>query len=298
MTPVVVDSHIHLWDLEADAGQYGWLLGEADPLLGPLAELPTPLWDSQRFATEVRHSNPSMVVHVQASDPPGDPVDETAWLVAEQDSTGWPDAIVARVDLRAPDASATMERHLARTALVRGVRDMTTMGCLGDPAIQRGLTALQANGLSWELACTWEEMPAASRLAHANPDLLIVLGHAGFPISRDSEYLKSWRQAVLELASAPNVVCKVSGLGMGDHEWTAESWRPLVEDCLSAFGPNRCMFGSNWPVDRLYASYDAVVGAFDHLTGGLSPSERDEFFRATALRVYGLESKDADVTDH
>lgn len=288
MTARFIDAHIHLWDLNAPSNDYSWLLVKDDPLLGAMAEVQIPLWDADRFAAESRHTRPEKVVHVQAAGPPGDPVAETAWLVGQHDKGGVPDAIVARVDLRAADSASVIARHRECTDLVRGVRDMTTMGALDDPAVPRGLAAVAEAGLSWELACTWEQMPIALALARAQPDLAIVVGHAGFPLARDEEYLRCWRAELRELAVAPNVHCKISGLGMGDHGWTIDSWRPLILDCLEVFGAHRCMVGSNWPVDRLYASYDAVTSALGQILGDLSPDERDAVLYTNAERFYSI----------
>ena len=287
MTGRFVDAHVHLWNFNNQLKDYSWLQAESDPLLGPLGEIQIPVWDAARFAAESRHRSPEKVVHVQAAGPPGDPVAETAWLAGEHQQTGWPDAIVARVDLRG-DVRAEIDRHLEASPLVRGARDMTVMGSLTDPAIPGALSALSAAQFSWELACTWEEMPVAAKLAADHPDLVIVLGHAGFPAERGPGYLDRWKSGIRALAQLPNVHCKISGLGMGDHQWTLESWRPMVGECLESFSPERCLIGSNWPVDRLYASYDAVIGALLALTAELSPAECAAVRYGNAERIYRL----------
>jgi predicted TIM-barrel fold metal-dependent hydrolase len=131
-------------------------------------------------------------------------------------------------------------------------------------------------------------MAIARTIAECHPSLPIVLGHAGFPLERTDTYFGAWKGGIEELAKAANVRCKISGLGMADHDWTVDSWRPWVETCLEAFGPHRCMFASNWPVDRSYASYDAVVAAFEEITAGLSSDERNAFFSANAIDFYRI----------
>ena len=91
------------------------------------------------------------------------------------------------------------------------------------------------------------------------------------------------------MASAENTWCKISGLGMYDHQWTVESIRPWVMACLETFGIERCFFGSNWPVDRLFSSYDAVINAFAEIVADLSLSEQEALFFANATKVYGLD---------
>jgi predicted TIM-barrel fold metal-dependent hydrolase len=286
--PALVDTHIHLWDLHSPDLHYAWLDEIDDPLLGPLAELRIPQWDAERFIHETRHQRVEKVVHVQAATAPGDPVSETKWLADQHRQFGLPHAIVARADLRASDIDAVLERHLAASTLVRGVRDMQAAGDLSSPAIASGLGALERRDLSWDLHCFWEEFAVARSLAAAHPRLRVVLGHAGFPKERTSTYFDAWRTGMRRLASAENVSCKISGLGMGDHSWTVESLRPWVMECLTSFGVERCFFGSNWPVDRLYGSYDTTVAAFAELISELSDAEQKQLWTTNATNFYRL----------
>ena len=95
-----------------------------------------------------------------------------------------------------------------------------------------------------------------------NPDIQVILGHAGFPVQRDAEYFDLWRTEMSAPGEAENVACKVSGFGMADNHWTIESIRPWVLHCIEAFGPGRIMFGTNWPVDVLYATYLEQTDAY------------------------------------
>jgi predicted TIM-barrel fold metal-dependent hydrolase len=117
----------------------------------------------------------------------------------------------------------------------------------------------------------------------------MVLEHAGYPSSRSEEYFRDWRGGLTELASAGNTWCKISGLGMYDHRWTVESIRPWVMACLETFGVERCFFATNWPVDRLFSSYDVVIDAYAQIIADLSPSQQDALFFANATKVYSLD---------
>jgi predicted TIM-barrel fold metal-dependent hydrolase len=169
---------------------------------------------------------------------------------------------------------------------------MTLPGSFEDPRLERALAALKVRDLSWDLHCFHEEMGTVSELVRRHPELPIALGHVGFPLERTDAYFADWKTGIATLARAENVVCKVSGLGMADHDWTVDSWRPWVEHVLECFGPRRCMFGSNWPVEGLRTSYDAVVAAFEELTAGLDDSERQDFFVGNAARHYRLDPKE------
>ena len=276
-----MDAHIHLWELGGDIS-YEWVFGEDGGMLGTQSEIAIKDWGAVRFRSETRFHPPAKTVHVQASDPPTNPVDETKWLVEQQALAGLPAAIIGRADLRGSQLALTLEEHLSASPDFRGVRDMSTMGALEDPTLLHGLVELERRGLSWEVNSTWEQTDDLIRLARQAPALSIVYGHTGWPVERTDDYFKQWSASLRRLAECENVTCKVSGLGMTDHEWTITSISPYVEAALEAFGADRCMFGSNWPVDRIYASYDALVTGLAAQTNGLS--ERG------ALRVLGRDS--------
>lgn len=291
MSVPFVDTHLHLFDLARPGLAYGWLDDDVDPTLGPVSELKRTPWDARRFARDARHVDLLASVHIQAAGP-GDPLAETEWLIAQHEEAGLPQAIIGRAELLADDVEDAIDRQLAATPLFRGVRDMTMPGSFDDPRLDRALGALDARGLSWDLHCFHEEMSAVRDVARRYPGLPIALGHLGFPLRRDEAYRGAWEAGIVALAEAENVVCKVSGLGMADHEWTADSWRPWVRHCLETFGPERCMFGSNWPVESLYGSYDAIVAAYEELTADLDPGERQAFFAGNATRHYRLDPKE------
>jgi predicted TIM-barrel fold metal-dependent hydrolase len=280
-----IDTHIHLWDLTGELS-YQWLDIDDNTSLGSLSEVRFDVWDAQRFLDDVRHHRPDHVVHVQAADGPTDSGTESAWLHSQREKHGFPSAFIAGAQLRSDELAAALDIQ-SNFAQLRGVRDMTTMGSIG-PDLDGGLVTLERHGLSWEAACTWEEMDEVRDLARSHPNLSIVLGHAGFPAERTDEYFAHWSRALRSAAAEPNIACKVSGLGMSDHRWTAQSWQPWIQTCLEAFGAERCMFGSNWPLDRIYASYDAVLSAVADCVSDLSASEWNAFWYDTAARFYHL----------
>ena len=117
---------------------------------------------------------------------------------------------------------------------------------------------------------------------------MIILNHAGMPVDRDAEALSLWRTGMRALAAEPNVWVKISGLGMVDWRWTEESLRPFVLDTIEIFGPDRCMFASNFPVDKLYSSFDALYGAFKRIVSDFSMGEQRKLFSDAALAVYRI----------
>jgi predicted TIM-barrel fold metal-dependent hydrolase len=283
-----VDTHVHFIDQTDPKLHFSWLLPDAiHPKLGDVGNMKHLVYDPAGLRAEARFTGLTKVVNVQSALGIPDPVEETAWLQRLADESGWPDAIVAYVDLAADDAASELDRH-GEHANLRGIRDFGAPGFLVDPAWKRGLEALEARDLMLDLDCSWQDMHDARVLAESLPDLVVVLEHGGFPMGRDEEYFAGWRSAMADLAQASNVSCKVSGLGMGDPEWTVESLRPWVEHCFESFGVERCLFGTNWPVDRLYSGYRDVIEAYEQLLSGFSDDERHTFFVGNAERIYRI----------
>jgi L-fuconolactonase len=160
------------------------------------------------------------------------------------------------------------------------------------PEVRRGLAAVAAAGLVYDLVITADQLPAAIETVRALPELSFVLDHAGKPRIRSGE-LEPWRSRVGELGRCANASVKLSGLVTeADHAaWTVADLRPYAAALLDSFGPGRVMFGSDWPVCLLAAPYDAVLSAAQQLTAGLSPTERADIFGGTAARVYRLAAR-------
>ena len=155
-------------------------------------------------------------------------------------------------------------------------------------AWRRGFGLLRRFGLSFDLQLYPAQMVGAAALAHAYPDVLIILNHAGMPVDRDEEGLRLWRRGMQQLATADNVVVKISGLGTVDPKWTVESIRPFVLQTIEAFGVARSMFASNFPVDKLFSDFDTLYAAFHEITAGFSVEERRMLFHDNAARYYRL----------
>jgi predicted TIM-barrel fold metal-dependent hydrolase len=297
----IVDAHHHLWDLEAN--RYPWLSPATRHPAGDL----TPICKSYLladFLEDARNQELAKSVHLQAEIDHADALEETAWLqriADDPDSGGFPDGIVAFADLADPRIETVLEAH-ARYPNVRGIRFLlnyekgaplycaTTRGdWLTDPQWRRGYALLEKYGLSFDLQIFWQQMTDAADLARAFPNVQLILNHTGMPRSADPDYVVGWRRGMRTLAEAPNVAAKISGLAMFHHGWTPAVIRPFVLDTIEIFGPERCMLASNFPVDKLQSSYDALWSAFDRITAGFSEPERRALFHDNAIGYYRLE---------
>ncbi len=283
-----IDTHVHFWDLQDPVLRYDWLAPEwVHPVLGNIDGIKVQRYMAPDYIAETRFQNVSKAIHVQAAIGIADPVEETRWLQEQADSTGFPHGIVAHCDLASAGAQEMIERHLEYSNL-RGIRDFGQGDYLADPAWQRGYGLLARYGLVFCIDPTVETMGKARALADRFPDVILSIDHAGYPHERSAEYFDLWRRGMETAAGAPNVICKISGLGMRDNAWTVESWRPWVHACLEAFGVERSFFGTNWPVDRLFSSYGDVLDAYEALIADLTEDEQAALFSRNAERIFRI----------
>lgn len=283
-----IDTHVHFYDLGHPTLEYGWLQpGVKHHILEAVEPIQAQRYWADDWMAESRFSNVAKSIHVECAVGTPDPVEETRWLQAFADRLGHPHGIVAEVHLAQPDAEAVIEAHLAFPNM-RGVRDFGEGDYELDPAWRRGFAHLRAHDLVACMDSRPERYAKVKDLARAFPDTLICLDHAGLPLRRDDDYLALWRRELASLAEAPNVIVKISALGMGDPRWTVESMRPLVLHCIDTFGVERTIFGTNWPVDRLFSSYPDVVDAYARIISTCTPAEQIAMFSGNAERYFRI----------
>jgi predicted TIM-barrel fold metal-dependent hydrolase len=197
---------------------------------------------------------------------------------------------VVYCDIEQRDGEAQLERHLEASTRVRGIRLRSHPADPDTAPFRQGLAALGKHDLSYELNASPGKLLAGRDTARQFPDVQIILGHAGFPTQRDDQYFQWWRSEISALAEMPNVACKVSGFGMIDHDWTIESIRPWVLHCIEAFGPDRAMFASNWPVCVLFGSYLRLIDAYRLILAreGFSLEDQEKMLYRNAERLYRI----------
>jgi predicted TIM-barrel fold metal-dependent hydrolase len=157
-----------------------------------------------------------------------------------------------------------------------------------EPEWRRGFAKLRQFALSFDLQIYWAQMAECYELARAYPDQQIILNHTGMPVDQSLAGFESWRRGMQRLSQAPNVACKISGLGMGNFKWKPEDFRPWVLTAIEFFGVDRCMFASNFPVDKLFSSYDAIFDTFKMITRDFAPADQRKLFHDNAQRFYRL----------
>jgi predicted TIM-barrel fold metal-dependent hydrolase len=292
----IVDAHHHIWR-QADLP---WLMGPMQPrIFGPYAPIRRD-YTIDEYLGDLARSGVTRSVYVQTNWAKQQFEDEAAWVQRTAIERGWPHAIVAYADISVGDVRPQLDR-LTRYSLVRGVRMQlhwhgnplyrfaARPDLCDDPVIQRNIAHLADYDFTFDLQVFASQMESAARLADACPRVTFILQHAGMLEDLSPEGRAAWREGMEKLAACPNVVSKLSGLGTFIHRNDPAHIADIVAETVALFGAERCLFGSNFPIEKLWTSYRALVDAFRAAAAPLGAQERDALFCATAIRVYQLD---------
>lgn len=278
----IVDSHIHFWDPERL--NYSWLQD-----LPPLndAFLPSHLAEA---ATAI---DLQKIVFVQADCLPEDTLAEVAWVSTLAQEEPRIQGIVAFAPLENGEVSVAHLEKLKAFPLVKGVRRLIQaegQGFANRPEFIQGVKQLPQFGFSFDICIVHPQLPDTIELVSHCPDVAFVLDHFGKPAIADKR-IEPWASQIRMLAQFPNVSCKLSGLVTeADHKnWKPADLRPYVEVVLDAFGSQRLMFGSDWPVSKLAAGYRQWVETAYTLLSDLSEEDKRRIFSENAKMFYRLD---------
>ena len=219
--------------------------------------------------------------------------DETRFLLDLAERHPFIRAVVGWVDLRSPKLGATLEALASRPKL-RGIRHVAQAepdDFLEQDDVIQGIREVGRAGLTYDILIVERQLPAALALTARRPDQPFVLDHLAKPRIKDGA-IEPWATRIRELSRRPNVSCKISGL-VTEADWTGwrpEHLRPYLDLALEAFGADRVLFGSDWPVCLVAAPYDRVLGVIVEYAGALSANEREALFGGNAMRAYGLQA--------
>jgi predicted TIM-barrel fold metal-dependent hydrolase len=277
----IVDTHQHLWDL--DLFHYSWL--DALPALNRSFRMPDYLAATQGLGVVKS-------VHLEADVDEPYMFDETRHLVA---LASQPDNPLEGIVACGRPESESFPSYLDEVAAypeVKGIRRVlhTQPDEVGQGAtFIRNVATLSNYGLSFDICVLARQLPIAIKLVSQCPDVNFILDHCGVPQVKERN-LDPWRSHIAEIARFPNVSCKISGLvAYADPKtWTAEDLRPFVEHTIACFGWDRVLFGSDWPVCTLSASYKQWVEALQRITQAAGDLNQRKLFHDNAVRVYRL----------
>lgn len=277
--PPVIDAHHHLWTAD-----YPWLAGE--PELEPIRRD----YGVDDLRANLKAAGVDKTILVEADwGHPSETVEFLHLAGAVDEIAG----VVGFIDLLDPQLANTLARYAnhPRARFLVGLRDQVQgrpeADFLARPEVVAALKAIAGTVPTYDLIVRVDQLPAAARAAAAVPELTFVLDHLGKPRIRDGEAgLRAWREAVAPLAKQPNVAAKLSGLVTEAdwRHWRPADLRPFVQTALELFGPDRLMFGSDWPVCELASTYTRVKDALTEILGRPDP----DVFGGTATRTYQL----------
>lgn len=275
---MIVDAHHHLWDpVLAD---YPWMTDEVAAIrrsFGP---------DDLEPLLREHGIDGTVLVQARAS------LDETRWLLELADTVPFVRGVVGWIDLTDPDAARVLDELRGRrlVGIRHQVQDEPDPEWLLRPDVQRGIAAVGEAGLTYDFLVRARELPAALETVRAHPGVRFVVDHLAKPPVRDGS-TGVWAEALGAIARLPNVSCKLSGL-VTEADWSG--WRreellPYLQRALDWFGPERSLFGSDWPLCLLAADYAGVLDLLRAALDGLDESERAAVLGGTAVRVYNLD---------
>jgi len=293
--PHIIDAHHHIWRLHRTP----WLAGPPVPRIFGSYDAIRRDYLIDEYAADAAPCGVSKSIHVQANVAPGTEAEEVDWASSSGAQAGLVQGVVAFADLAAPDLAATLDQLAARPAL-RGIRQQLhwhpdpalryadSPDAMLHPAWQRGLREVTSRRLLFELQVFPAQYPHALALIDAFPDTTFVLLHAGMLEDRSADGTAQWRRGLAQFAARPNVFAKLSGLGTFTRQCTRPLWQPVIEQTVDAFGPSRCMFGSNFPIEKLWTTYANLIDVVRASLRPYSGDERRQILHDVAVRVYRL----------
>ncbi|HEX3870632.1 MAG TPA: amidohydrolase family protein [Pirellulales bacterium] len=283
----VIDAHQHFWQLGREPFDYSWL--DAPPLATiRRSYLPADL------KPQLNRAGVDQTVFVQTQHN----VEENRWALRLADENSWIAGVVGWVDLASPDCEDQLLEFRSHPRFV-GIRHVTQDEPDDDfivrPAILAGLRVLEKHRVPFDLLFYVKHLRHAATLARLLPELQMVIDHLAKPAIK-AHRTDDWLPHLTEAAHSSNIYCKLSGMVTeGDwKQWTADDLRSYVRQALDLFGPERCMFGSDWPVCELAATYQQVLDALNDALGPITATERAAIFGGTASRFYGLKLEQAE----
>ena len=291
----IVDAHHHVWR-QADQP---WLNGPMVPrIFGPYEAIRRD-YAIEEYLADIADTGVVASVYVQTNWHPSRKVEEVAWVQSIADAHGWPHAIVGFADLAAVDLDATLDAE-QHHPLLRGIRQQVHWhenpqycfaqrpDVIADPAWQSGLARLAPRGLLFELQIFASQMELGADLARAFPETTFVLEHAGMLEDLSEAGRLAWRRGMRQLAACPNVCVKLSGLGTFVHRASIDDIQPIISETVSIFGAERCVWGSNFPIEKLWTSYPALIAIVRQAVSHLPVADQRLILSETACRLYRI----------
>jgi len=290
-----IDAHHHIWRL----ADLAWLNGPTQPRIFGDYESIKRDYSIEDFTSDLAGSGVEKSVYIQVNWPPQQELDEANWIENVNQQTSWPHALVAYVDFAADDAPDKMQ-SLNAISIMRGIRQQLhwhenplycfqpTPDLMNQPAWRKNFALLQDYGWSFELQVFSSQMKDAAKFAADFSETQMILQHCGMPEDTSQSGMVAWADGMQHLAQEDNVICKFSGLGTFIHRNDPAFIADITGQCLEWFGPARCVFGSNYPIEKIWTEYGPIVTAFEDAIAHLDKADQAAIMAGNAERIYRI----------
>jgi len=294
----IIDTHHHLWD--PSTNKYDWLIASGHEIFNHIYLL-------KNFLSDIGNLNIIKSVHVQAEINLSETIYESEWLqkCSEIESNvndkNLPNAIIGFANFLDPDVETILEKHKAMKNF-RGIRHILNydnnnkelshaeLDYLKEDTWIKNFSLLQKYNLTFDLSILFTQAEDAAKLINKYQNTLFIINHSLSPANIGNNNMQEWLNKIKLLSSFDNVVIKLSGFGEFNSHWTEESIRPFILHCIDLFGADRCMFGSNFPVDKFLstAKYADYWNAYLNILKRFSKDENDKLFYINAEKYYKI----------
>ncbi len=293
----IIDAHHHIWR-QADLP---WLMGPMQPrIFGPYEPLRRD-YPIEEFLADIAGPGITRSIYVQTNWAPGEEVAESRWVQSVADEHGWPAAIVGYADLAGDNLTEILDGH-GESPAFRGIRQQLhwhekelyrfaqAPDIMNGAAWRKGFAEVAERGLVFELQLFTSQFADGARLAKDFPDARIVLEHAGMLEDTSEAGRKAWQEGLKRLAGNSNVSTKLSGLGTFVQRCDADGIADIMQRTVDIFGPERCIFGSNFPIEKLWTGYGDLLAAHRRAASRYGEAEQRAIFHDNAARIYRLDT--------
>jgi predicted TIM-barrel fold metal-dependent hydrolase len=293
----IVDAHHHIWRQD----DLPWLKGPMVPrIFGPYEAIRRN-YPIEEYFTDIAQTGVVKSVYVQVNWPKEQALDEAAFVQSISERHGFPHAIVGYADLLSEDAPATL-KALKKVPAMRGIRMQlhwhesslyrfaAAPDLMNQDMFRRNFAHLSEYNFSFDLQVFTAQMADAADLARQFSKTTFILQHAGMLEDLSTMGRKLWREGMKRLADQPNIVSKLSGLGTFIQRNDPAHISEVITETISMFGANRCLFGSNFPIEKIWTDYPSLVDAHREAVSSLTETDQKFILHDNALRVYRIEA--------
>lgn len=291
----IIDAHHHIWRQQ----DLPWLRGPMAPrIFGPYEAIRRD-YPVIEYKEDIATSNVVGSVYVQVNWDPEKELDEVRWVNSVAEEAGLPNVMVGYANLLSEDAPAMLKAQ-SEFAFMRGIRmqlhwHKDPMYCFASqpdqmklPIFRKNLALLQDYGWSFDLQLFASQMADGAALAKDFPDITFILQHSGMLEDLSDDGRSLWLEGMKQLADCPNVVSKMSGLGTFIHKNSDDHIKDIIDQTIGLFGPKRCLFGSNFPIEKLWTDYSSLVNSHRKALENYSQDIQRAILHDNAVRIYKL----------